>query len=65
MTRCPKCSGHRIDGPYWQIGPYGYECLRYKCATCGYSETRPTHDSEEPSAPVSGGSVRGESHGNA
>lgn len=46
MTRCPKCSRSEISGPHYEACA-GVEKLRYRCVTCGYTTTTPTHDTEE------------------
>ncbi len=52
MTSCPKCSSHRIHGPFYRQGRYGGECLSYTCARCGYTETAPTHDDAKASQTI-------------
>jgi len=44
MNSCPKCGSWRISGPTYDTTAWGDEVLRYHCARCGYSETRPTLD---------------------
>lgn len=50
MITCPKCGGGSISGPLYepaQRGVHLRDRLRYRCLTCGYSETRPTRDQDK------------------
>lgn len=47
MITCPKCGGCNISGPYYRSGKHGSEWLEYQCSKCGYTESRPTLDTDD------------------
>lgn len=47
---CPKCHVGTLSGPRYERSVItGAEWLNYTCSTCGYAETRPTKDKQQPS----------------